>query len=702
MIKANHSSTAPTKAETSERASTPNNASPGLGEKAISEKTIRKKLSFARASAAISRAGHRLTTPKRSPKKLDHLQQLVHEHEHEPEQPFSTIFSSPIQPELDKFGKPGCARYIADFGCGHQVIEQHPCQEHYPACCLDDGHFVTKEVEKAKMCQNCQNIEETKKLDAQAHANALEQWNNAKPQILYPTNRRSVSPQRRRALIAKERVARRIEALGPLPASSTSDLYIEGNDNNKSTETVYDLAGALQELEPGSGDGVTIFDNRAERSIGQTAKERFGSFVAAAMSTKGYPTATSRAVSGSGMLGAGHEGYRSVSESLRPLPPLPTPVNFDSNAMADKAYANSFHGSILNDFQSVAITTAEDERYEEREVYGTPPMRDDDGQSFTFNEEDDFESTLNTQDDNSVLASDPFIGDDRREKRASLVGPSERPLPPIPSDATRHNSMLSAEDEHELGFSTRSLQYWKDLDIPPPMQHSPTRPRQAPAPPIAPAPSVVSNPLATFDFRLPIAPSPPTAVDPLSLFDFGFEQEYSRGERGYTGRMGQKGAGDDFTHDWRFEHPSRNYSQDETATGDLWENKHGFGYAGLKRHLQKQAEMRKQKRDQESKQNKAGKEDENSKKGSPNKRFSGDSFSYSSPRPNKESSIWARRWVRKAKMPLPEPMLYNVAGTGEVGADQKSVADSTTIVKSAKKEAYDGIPWDRTMIGCAL
>lgn len=718
MTKANHASTAPTKAKAAERAPTPNIASPGLGEKAISEKTIRKKLSFARAGAAISRAGHRLTTPKRSPKKLDHLQQLVDEHEQEQEPPFSTIFSSPIRPELDNRGKQACVRYIADFDCGHQVIEQHPCQEHYPACCLDDGHFVTKKGEKAKVCQNCQNTEETKKLGAEAHANALEEWNKAKPQALYPTNRRpSVSPQRRRALITKERVARRIEALGQLPASSTSDLHTSTNDN-KSTETVYDLAEALQELEPGFGDGITTFDNHAERSIGQTTMEKLGFFVSAAISIKGYPTATSRAVSSSGMLGAGHEGYRSVSESLRPLPPLPTPVNFDANAMAAKAYANSFHGSIQEDFQSLAITTAEGRNYEEREVYGTPPMRDDYEQSFTFTGEDDYESTLNTQDDNSLLASDPFTGDDRRETRVSL-GPSERPLPPIPSDATRRHSMLSAEDEHELGFSTRSLQFWKELDIPPPEQHSPTRPRQAPIAPTAPAvpapqtaqaPPATVNPLAAFDFGFPIAPAlltaptAPTAVDPLSLFDFGFGEEYSRGESGYVGRMGQKGAGDDFNHDWKFEHPARDYSQDETATGDLWENKHGFGYAGLKRHLQKQAEIRKQKQDEDMKQNEASKEeqDENGKKGSANMRFSGENFSYSSPRPNKESSIWARRWVKKAGMPLPKPMLYVAAGTEGVGADQKSVADPETIVKNVKKEMYDGTPWDRTMTGCAL
>ena len=268
----------------------------------------------------------------------------------------------------------------------------------------------------------------------------------------------------------KERVTRRIEALGPLPPSSTSDLHTEANDNSKSTETVYDFREALQELEPDSGDETIALDNRADRSISQTTKEKLGSFVAAAMSIKGYPTANSRAVSGSGILGAGHEGYRSVSESLRPLPPLPTPVNFDANAMADKAYASSFHGSIQDEFQSLAITTAEDKNYEDREVYGTPPMRDDDEQSFTFNGEDDYESTLNTQDDNSVLASDPFMGDDLRETRPSLSTASERPLPPIPSDATGRHYMPSGEDEHELGFSTKSLQYWKDLDIPPPEQ----------------------------------------------------------------------------------------------------------------------------------------------------------------------------------------------------------------------------------------
>ena len=326
-------------------------------------------------------------------------------------------------------------------------------------------------------------------------------------------------------------------------------------------------------------------------------------------------------------------------------------------------------------------------------------MREDDEQSFTFNGEDDYESTLNTQDDNSVLASDPFMGDDRRETRASLVGPSERPLPPIPSDAPRRHSMPSVEDEHELGFSTKSLQYWKDLDVSPPEQHSPTRPRlaqTAPTAPVAPAPPVVSNPIAAFDFEFTIAPAPPAVVDPLSLFDFGFGQEYSRGERGYNGRMAQKGAGNDFTHDWKFEHQTRDYSKDKTATGDLWENKHGFAYAGLKRHLQKQGEMRKQKQDEEMKQNEEG------RGSSPNKGFSGDSFSYSSPRPNKESSIWARRWVKKAGMPLPEPMLYISAGTGEVGVDQKSVADPETIKKNREKEMYDGTPWDRTMIGCAL
>lgn len=684
-----------------------------MGEKAISEKTIRKKLSFARAGAAISRAGHRLTTPKGSPKKLDHLQQLVDEHEQEQERPFSTIFSSPSLPELDNRGKQACVRYIADFDCGHQVIEQHPCQEHYPACCLDDGHFVTKKIEKAKMCQDCQNIEKTMKLEAKAHADALEQWNNAKQQIQYPTSRcPSVSPQRRRALAIKERVARKIEALGPLPPSSTSDLHTEGNDNDKFTDTVYDFREALQELEPDSGDEATTPNNHIKRSISQTTKERLGPFVAAEISLKGYPTANSRAVSGSGMLGAGQEGYRSVSESLRPSPPLPTPVNFDANAMADKAYENSFHGSFQEDSQSLA-TTAEDRNYEEHEVYGTPPMHDDDEQSFIFNGEDDYESTLSTQDNNSVLASDPFLGDDRREMRASLAGPSERPLPPIPADATRRHSIPSAEDEHELGFSTKSLQYWKDLDIPPPLQHSPTRPRQAPAvpsPPTTPPPSVVPTPpaavnrLAAFDFNFiaPAAPTPPTVVDPLSLFDFGFEKEYSRGGSGYVGRMGQKGAGDDFNHEWKFEHSTRDYIQDETATGDLWENKHGFGYAGLKRHLQKQAEMRKQKENEESKQDESGKENKNGKKRSPNKRFSGESFSYSSPRPNKESSIWARRCVKKEGFPMPAPMLYVAAGTGEVGVDQKGVADPKTIVKNAKKETYDGIPWDRTMIGCAL
>ena len=714
MIRTNHSSTAPTKAETSERASTPKSASSaGLGEKAISEKTIRKKLSFARAGAAISRAGHRLTTPKKSPKKLDHLQQLVNEHAQEQEQPFSTIFSSPIEPELDKFGKPVCVRYIADFDCGHQVIEQHPCQEHYPACCLDDGHFITKKIEKAKMCLNCQNIEDAKKLDAKAHANALEQWNSAKPQTLYPTDRRpSVSPQRRRALAMKEKVARRIDALGTLPPSSTSDLHPEANDNNNSTETVYDFREALQELEPDSCDATTVLDDRADRSIRQNAKKKLEPFVAAAMSTKGgYPAANYRAVSGSGMLGTGHEGYRSVSESLRPLPPLPTPFNFNANAMAEKAYANSFHGSIQDEFQSLAITTAENKNYEEHEVYGTPLMRDYDEQSFTFNEEDDYESTLNTQDDNSVLASDPFMGDDRHETRPSLATASERPLPPIPSDAAGRHSMPSAEDEHELGFSTKSLQYWKDLDIPPPEQHSPTRSRRASTIPIVPTvsapPPAIASP-ATLNLVAPIAaiaptapapqtaPTPSTGVDPLSSFDFEFEQEYSRDESGYVGRMGQKGAGHDFNHDWRFEHPPRDYSQDETATGDLWENKHGFGYAGLKRHLWKQAEWRKQK------ENEAREQSENRKKSSLNKRFSGGNFSYSSPRPNKQSSVWARRWAKREGFPIPAPMLYVAAGTGEVGADQKSAADPEIIVQIAKKETYGGTPWHRTMNGCAL
>lgn len=522
------------------------------------------------------------------------------------------------------------------------------------------------------------------------------------------------SPSRAAHANIKSEIAKRIAVLGPLGEVRSSPASMLYRNDEKTTATVVG-ADRMLTLADFTEDGVTIAESRTIGSVAALDWELKllpPAVIALKQRLAGH---AQRAASETHphLLTIGHKEERAVSASFRPLPPLPTPINFAG--FANKAYRRASHSAIDVQLSTDAqneqragesaenfgadvahkTTSKEDVSSICIDLAGTPPrknaiytqqgtedewLRPHDENHVHFaeknrvtNEHDDFMvcedsdiSTLNL--DNSVDDSDPFV-DDIQQQMAALslrhASGLKRPLPPIPIGSTRRNSMPSPQEVLErLVFSSRSLHNFAQPDELP-AKHSPTPQRQTPK-----LPSIIAE-FAAFDFHL----------------------GYDRGKIGYIGRMGQKGSGADFNHDWKLEYRSRDYSKDETATGDLWENKHGFGYAGLKRHLNKLTDTR----NTNTKQSQITK--------SPSKSLSGDGINFSSPRPNKELTIRSRRWCRNVGFPLPEPVLKDLNGAGKTNVDsivKKNGGETQILLQSARKEKYEDVPWDKTMIGCAL
>lgn len=473
--------------------------------------------------------------------------------------------------------------------------------------------------------------------------------------------------------VIKARIEKRIEELGPL-GGSNSNLQSMHKDKDEITESVAGPGTLLAKSQFGLRNGVTDTEENVEKGarLAKFLRVMPSAELAAKMTLGEETTATNRTVSDSCLFATENKDKRFVSASFRPLPPLPTPVNFDAEAMVDKAYRRA--SQILTDSQPGTDAQAdhkEDEDGENDEADTTQYVsfveRDEEtneyGDSTICNGEDETDiSTLTLG--NCADDYDPFVDHDHQEISGVTVRRSicaERPLPPVPSKSLQRHTMPSPGDGlSRLLVAPRGMQNMAQSD----------------------GQVERSSPIPHRD-----APNPPS---PLTQFaDFDFRLEYKRGEKGYTGRMGLKGSGDDFNKDWKLEQPTRNYSKDDTATGDLWENKHGYGYSGLKRYLLKMK----------------AEHDEKVKQGSLSKHSGGESINFSSPRPNKESTIWSRRWVRNVGRALPAPILKSPAGAGKTNVDviiKKLGGETQIFLKSARQEKYNEIPWDRTMIGCAL
>lgn len=518
---------------------------------------------------------------------------------------------------------------------------------------------------------------------------------------------RHSSPSRAAHAVIKSRIAKRIAELGPLgevKSSPASMLY------RKDKETTADVVGAdnMLTLAEFAKEEVAI----ASGSVAASPKLLAPSVTAL---KKRLVANAQRAVSEdhAHLLTISHKEERAISASFRPLPPLPTPVNFDG--LADKIYRSASQNSIdgplsaaahnehkagenaedteadatnkENENENVPISRIDFSETPSRTTSNTQQGKEDEvtsrgakkhvhfGEKNTeTNEHNDSvvyeDSDISTLDlGDSADNYDPFV-DDIQQQMAALslrsTSGAERPLPPIPTtkSAKRHSVPSPHDGLERLIFSSRSMHNFAQPDEQP-AQHSPTPQRQT-----RKLPCTVAK-FAAFDFHL----------------------GYDRGKIGYIGRIGQKGSGDDFNHDWKLEYGFLDYSKDETATGDLWENKHGFGYAGLKRHLNKLNDERKA----------DGKK--NPSKESPGKNSAGKSVHFSSPRPNKESTIWSRRWSRNDGFPISAPVLKGLNGAGKTDVEsivKMQSGETHVILASARKEKYEDVPWDRTMIGCAL
>ncbi len=49
-----------------------------------------------------------------------------------------------------------CIRYKYTFACGHESKEKVPCEDHFPAFCLDLWHCLDKVLTKSERCEDCQ------------------------------------------------------------------------------------------------------------------------------------------------------------------------------------------------------------------------------------------------------------------------------------------------------------------------------------------------------------------------------------------------------------------------------------------------------------------------------------------------------------------------------------------------------------------
>ena len=580
-----------------------------------------------------------------------------------------------------------------------------------------------------------------------------------KPMGVYDLPMKHSSPSRVAHAVIKSRIAKRIAELGPLgearssPSSMRQDKaknIVESAARAKTTETNRLLSIAdFDKEEVVVEDKVVVAETTAEKVIAAAAVPPLTAPPPAVTAPKKRldgQVAGHRTVSEAHWVATVHHDQRATSASLRPLPPLPTPVNFEGFAEKTfrRASASSqlpvepYHGSSFScgqrnedDDNVEAIVQANLEKGEKAnstEFAGTspnintfetpfdsPPFGTPELQKIRFagsvgqkhfhflagdieaiehdstllEGEDSDISTLNL--DDSADNDDPFLDSITQQMATLSVSPrDERPLPPIPVTRSKRNSMPSTVDGLgkfiETAISARRAAQHEGLHKR--IMSSRRISMQNFAPP-ADQP-IQSSP--TPDKR----PKIPSTQEAFAAFDFHLEHE--RGKIGYIGRMGQKGSGDDFNRDWKIDYTSRDYAKDETATGDLWENKHGFGYAGLKRYLNKLNEDRK-KKDAEALSSKSLFES-----GVPTKIMARDeSVNFSSPRANKESTIWARRWSRNVGIPIPGPVLNSKGLKTDIDAIvRKEGSETQIILKTARKEKYKDVPWDRTMIGCAL